>query len=142
MLSQQNVAEAAGILERLRSGKQACSKELEECIGVILYAMDRKRLELHKERLCDWLFWHKDSEWFMKDVREKLTEVLSRNGSGISCGGLFELQKYKQTILDHHYWNDCDPFWYQEGKGRYGSSPGEDILLKLIEKVYIGHRFK
>ena len=137
MLSQQNVAEAARILEQLRSGKQACSIELEECIGVILYAMDRKRLEIQKESLCDWLFWHKDSEWFMNDVRKKLTEVFPGNGSGIYPGSIFESQKYIRTILDHHYWNDCDPFWYQEGKGRYGNSPGEDILLKLIWEVYI-----
>lgn len=128
MLNERDVLYAKTKLMHIMNGTERCPDEVSRKAGMILRAMNGA---IRGEKSCDWLASGIRIRGFRKDLTEKLGPIAAMDpfGMGALMGNWNGSWK---ELLDHHYWNDCAPWWRGGTGGRYGATPGEDILIKLI----------
>lgn len=126
MLNERDVAFAKTKMDQILRGKMQCPADVRRRAGLILRALDRA---MHGDFSCDWLSSRIHHPRFREDLMKKLSPVA---GGELFRVGLIPMNSKEKELLDHHYWNDCAPWWDSASFGRYGASPGEDILIKLI----------
>lgn len=126
MLDELQVANSKQALEEIRNGERPGNTAFVSAIELLLYILGKIRIN-PEGTYCDWLQWNSVER--RNEIEEKLEEMydcIRRHRNPLvraRWGG--------KEILDHHFWNDCDAFWCAKGKGRYGDTPGEDVLIKL-----------
>ena len=129
MLNVSEVAYCKKALGEIRSGEKDGNTDFVFYIELLLDTIRSIRTD-SKGTYCDWLQWN--SEERRNEIEEKLEEMHDCIRCHQSPLGKMRWSSWNtKEILDHHFWNDCDAFWCHKGKGRYGTTPGEDVLIKL-----------
>lgn len=126
MLNERDVALAKTKMGQILRGDIRCPDDVQRKAAVILKTLD---LAARGDHSCGWI-----SEWihhkgFAEDLKKKLSPMTGNNRFSLM---LLPMRGQDKELLDFHYWNDCAPWWRGAAGGRYGSTPGEDILIKLI----------
>jgi len=70
-------------------------------------------------------------------IRAELEAFLRETGGSakpLRCSSLFgrRNEEHFELLFDHHFWNDCDPYWKDPHCGVYGATPGEDVIIKVF----------
>lgn len=134
MLNESQAAYGKQALEEIRNGERPGNTAFMSAITILLYTIGKIRKN-PKGTYCDWL--QRNSVELRNEIEEKLEEMYDcmschQRTLELETSQWNERGCYMEDILDHHFWNDCDAFWwYSKGKGTYGDTPGEDVLIKL-----------
>ncbi len=125
MLKDDLTIEIKSIMNDIKTNKSEPNAKLTEMCSVLLFVLDN----IHNNpKLCDWISWHKNDKSFMNSVKEELSIVTEKTSIEVTSN---LIDTYKDSILDHHFWNDADVKWTHKSTA-YGNTPGEDVLIKLI----------
>lgn len=125
MLNEREVLYAKTKMKHILNGTERCPEIVSRKASMLLHALNAA---IRGGKSCDWMACH--SADFLESLRSALVPFASMDRFGVGAlvwgadGGQWK------DLLDHHYWNDCDPWWH--GGGRYGATPGEDVMIKLI----------
>lgn len=132
------------VKESIELAKTQRSNPSESIAVVISMILDRlsetaKRPVYDPNALFEDDFFYQMRDEIRNCIRTELEEFLKETGESERTlqSSVIDRLRYAE-IFDHHFWNDCDPFWNNPYCGRYGATPGEDVIIKVFD--YCTHK--
>ncbi len=110
-------------LDGIICGKIVPNQELTDMCRVLLYAFNHG---------IGWIASKRAISDFADSLESTLSLVTDKSNRSNHKNIKELIDIYKDSILDHHFWNDVDVEWAHGSTGVYGKNYGEDILIKLI----------
>lgn len=132
MLNQQELTMAKGRLSGFLRGKQRGSEPFARNLNTLAYDITQAR---RSSGYDGWLRDFREDRSFLENMERMLCSAhrRCRDTDTSPFQGLLYYRSNQglyRAVCTYDFWADCVPSW-KEGRGFYGTSPGEDVLILL-----------